>query len=187
LIQPTILCDFPTDLSPLSKQKPEDPSLTERFEIYVAGMGNCQRLLGIKRSGRTGAPLLAQMAHGGDEMPKQLDVDYVRALCYGLPPTAGEGIGIDRLTMVLTDSTPFATSFCFHCCGRKLSTKPKRNRRARRVDRAFLMRFEWFVARRYLRSPNRPAVLRLVTVQRPWSYSGRGNAGDCAGNEYGIP
>ena len=104
LIQPTILCDFPTDLSPLSKQKPEDPSLTERFEIYVAGMEIANGFSELNDPAEQERRFLAQMAHGGDEMPKQLDVDYVRALCYGLPPTAGEGIGIDRLTMVLTDS-----------------------------------------------------------------------------------
>jgi lysyl-tRNA synthetase, class II len=104
LIQPTILYDFPTDISPLSKQKPEDPSLTERFEIYVAGMEVANGFSELNDPAEQERRFLAQMAQGGEEVPKQLDVDYIRALCHGMPPTAGEGIGIDRLTMVLTDS-----------------------------------------------------------------------------------
>jgi lysyl-tRNA synthetase, class II len=104
LIQPTILYDFPTDISPLSKQKPEDPSLTERFEIYVAGMEVANGFSELNDPAEQERRFLAQIAQGGDDMPKQLDVDYLRALCHGMPPTAGEGIGIDRLTMLLTDS-----------------------------------------------------------------------------------
>jgi len=104
LIQPTILYDFPTEISPLSKQKPEDPTLAERFEIYVAGMEIANGFSELNDPAEQERRFLAQIAQGGDEVPKQLDVDYVRALCHGLPPTAGEGIGIDRLTMLLTDS-----------------------------------------------------------------------------------
>jgi lysyl-tRNA synthetase class 2 len=104
LIQPTILYDFPTEISPLSKQKPEDSSLTERFEIYVAGMEVANGFSELNDPAEQERRFLAQIAQGGDEMPKQLDVDYVRALCHGMPPAAGEGIGIDRLTMLLTNS-----------------------------------------------------------------------------------
>src|SRR5580700_7649477 len=104
LVQPTILYDFPTDISPLSKQKPEDPSLTERFEIYVAGMEVANGFSELNDPAEQERRFLAQIALGGEEVPKQLDVDYIRALCHGMPPTAGEGIGIDRLTMLLTDS-----------------------------------------------------------------------------------
>jgi lysyl-tRNA synthetase class 2 len=104
LVQPTILYDFPIEISPLSKQKPEDPSLTERFEIYVAGMEVANGFSELNDPAEQERRFLAQMAQGGDEVPKQLDVDYLRALCHGMPPTAGEGIGIDRLTMLLTDS-----------------------------------------------------------------------------------
>src|SRR5467141_750848 len=104
LVQPTILYDFPTDISPLSKQKPEDPSLTERFEIYVAGMEVANGFSELNDPAEQERRFLAQIAEGGEEAPKQLDVDYIRALCHGMPPTAGEGIGIDRLTMLLTDS-----------------------------------------------------------------------------------
>lgn len=104
LVQPTILYDFPTEISPLSKQKPEDPTLTERFEIFVVGMEIANGFSELNDPAEQERRFLAQMAHGGEEAPKQLDLDYVRALCHGLPPTAGEGIGIDRLTMLLTDS-----------------------------------------------------------------------------------
>jgi lysyl-tRNA synthetase, class II len=104
LVQPTILYDFPTEISPLSKQKPEDPSLTERFEIYVAGMEVANGFSELNDPAEQERRFLAQIAQGGDEVPKQLDVDYIRALAHGMPPTAGEGLGIDRLTMLLTDS-----------------------------------------------------------------------------------
>lgn len=104
LVQPTILYDFPTDISPLSKQKPDDPSLTERFEIYVEGMEIANGFSELNDPAEQEKRFLAQIEQGGEEAPRQLDVDYVRALCHGLPPTAGEGIGIDRLTMLLTDS-----------------------------------------------------------------------------------
>ncbi|HMD38483.1 MAG TPA: lysine--tRNA ligase [Candidatus Acidoferrum sp.] len=104
LIQPTILYDFPTDISPLSKQKPEDPTLTERFEIYIAGMEVANGFSELNDPAEQERRFQAQIAQGGDEVPKVLDVDYIRALCHGMPPTAGEGIGIDRLTMLLTDS-----------------------------------------------------------------------------------
>jgi lysyl-tRNA synthetase class 2 len=104
LVQPTILYDFPTDISPLSKQKPEDASLTERFEIYVAGMEIANGFSELNDPAEQERRFLAQIAQGGDEVSKQVDMDYIRALCHGMPPTAGEGIGIDRLTMLLTDS-----------------------------------------------------------------------------------
>jgi len=104
LIQPTILYDFPTEISPLSKQKPEDPTLTERFEIIVAGMEVANGFSELNDPGEQERRFLAQIAQGGEEVPKKVDVDYIRALCHGLPPTAGEGIGIDRITMLLTDS-----------------------------------------------------------------------------------
>jgi lysyl-tRNA synthetase, class II len=104
LVQPTILYDFPTEISPLSKQKPEDPSLTERFEIYIAGMEVANGFSELNDPAEQERRFLAQIAEGGDEVPKQLDIDYIRALAHGMPPTAGEGIGIDRLTMLLTNS-----------------------------------------------------------------------------------
>jgi lysyl-tRNA synthetase class 2 len=104
LLQPTILYDFPKDISPLSKQKPDDPDMTERFEIYVMGMEIANGFSELNDPAEQERRFLAQIAQGGEEVPKQLDVDYIRALCHGMAPTAGEGIGIDRLTMLLTDS-----------------------------------------------------------------------------------
>jgi lysyl-tRNA synthetase class 2 len=104
LIQPTILYDFPTDISPLAKCRPDDPSLVERFEVFVAGMELGNAFSELNDPDEQERRLLRQVAHGGDEVPREVDVDYVRALAHGLPPTAGMGIGIDRLTMLLTDS-----------------------------------------------------------------------------------
>ncbi|HEY2352319.1 MAG TPA: lysine--tRNA ligase [Candidatus Acidoferrum sp.] len=104
LIQPTILYDFPIEISPLSKQKPEDPALVERFEIYAGGMEIANGFSELNDPAEQERRFSAQIAQGGEDSPKRLDMDYIQALCYGLPPTAGEGIGIDRLTMLLTDS-----------------------------------------------------------------------------------
>jgi lysyl-tRNA synthetase class 2 len=106
LIQPTIIYQFPTAISPLSKQKPDDPEWVERFEIYAGGfeLGNAFSELNdpVEQKKRF-EEQLAQRAAGDDEA-HAMDEDYVRALAYGLPPTGGEGIGIDRLVMLLTGS-----------------------------------------------------------------------------------
>ena len=106
LIQPTLVYDYPVEASPLSKNKPDDPNWVERFEIYAAGMeiANAYSELNDPREQRR--RFLAQLGGGEQDFDAthQMDEDYVRGLCYGMPPTAGEGIGIDRLTMILTDS-----------------------------------------------------------------------------------
>jgi len=106
LILPTIIYEFPTAVSPLSKQKPGDPDWVERFEFYCGGfeLGNAFSELNdpVEQQKRF-EEQLAQRAAGDDEA-HQMDEDYVRALAYGLPPTGGEGIGIDRLVMLLTGS-----------------------------------------------------------------------------------
>ena len=104
LIQPTIIYEFPVAVSPLSKQKPDEPDWVERFEFYIGGfeVGNAfSELNDPEEQFRRFSEQLAQHERG-DEEAHQMDLDYVRALAYGLPPTAGEGIGIDRLTMILT-------------------------------------------------------------------------------------
>ena len=106
LIQPTIIYDYPIELSPLSKTKPEDPSLVERFELYIGGMeiANAYSELNDPEEQKRRFEAQAVERDKGDEEAHQMDEDYVRALRYGMPPTAGEGIGIDRLTMLFTDS-----------------------------------------------------------------------------------
>jgi lysyl-tRNA synthetase class 2 len=106
LIQPTIIYEFPTVVSPLSKQKPGDPDWVERFEIYAGGfeLGNAfSELNDPVEQHKRFEQQLAEKARGDDEA-HAMDEDYVRALAYGLPPTGGEGIGIDRLVMLLTGS-----------------------------------------------------------------------------------
>jgi lysyl-tRNA synthetase class 2 len=106
LIQPTIVYDYPVEVSPLSKSKPDDPDFVERFEIYVAGMeiGNAFTELNDPAEQRRRFDMQLALREKGDEEAHQMDEDYVRALSYGMPPTGGEGIGIDRLTMILTNT-----------------------------------------------------------------------------------
>jgi len=106
LIQPTIIYDYPVEVSPLSKAKPDDPAHVERFEFFAGGfeLGNAFSELNdpVEQKKRF-EEQLAQRAAGDDEA-HQMDEDYVRALAYGLPPTGGEGLGVDRLVMLLTGS-----------------------------------------------------------------------------------
>lgn len=106
LIQPTIIYDFPLAVSPLSKQKPDEPDWVERFEFYIGGfeLGNAFSELNDPVEQRKRFEQQLGERERGDAEAHAMDEDYVRALSFGLPPTGGEGIGIDRLTMVLTGS-----------------------------------------------------------------------------------
>jgi lysyl-tRNA synthetase class 2 len=106
LIQPTLIYDFPVEVSPLAKNKPEEPALVERFEIMIAGMeiGNAYTELNDPMEQRRRFDAQRALREGGDQEAHQMDEDYLRAMAYGLPPTGGEGLGIDRLTMLLTNS-----------------------------------------------------------------------------------
>ncbi|HZQ93127.1 MAG TPA: lysine--tRNA ligase [Terriglobales bacterium] len=107
LIQPTILYDFPLAISPLSKRKPDEPDWVERFEIFIGGLeiGNAfSELNDPEEQLRRFQEQVEQRKRGDEEAMAEVDHDYVRALSYGMPPTAGEGVGIDRLTMLLTGS-----------------------------------------------------------------------------------
>ncbi len=106
LIEPTIIYDYPTVVSPLSKAKPDDPDHVERFEFFAGGfeLGNAfSELNDPVEQHKRFEQQLAERGRGDDEA-HQMDEDYVRALAYGLPPTGGEGLGVDRLTMLLTGS-----------------------------------------------------------------------------------
>ena len=103
LIEPTILYDYPIELSPFARSTDDDPAITERFEFYVGGMelGNAFSELNDAEEQAERFSMQAEEGAGGNAEAEQGDPDYVEALSYGMPPTGGLGLGIDRLVMVL--------------------------------------------------------------------------------------
>ncbi len=126
LIQPTIIYDFPLAVSPLSKQKPDEPDWVERFEFYIGGfeVGNAFSELNDPEEQRSRFEAQLLQRDRGDDEAHAMDDDYLRALGYGLPPTAGEGIGIDRLTMLLTGSRSIRDVILFPLLRPQTTPKP---------------------------------------------------------------
>jgi len=106
LVQPTTIYEFPLAISPLSKNKPDEPEWVERFEIFAGGMeiaNGFSELNDPEEQRRRFEQQLAERERG-DQEAHRMDEDYIRALSFGLPPTGGCGVGVDRLTMLLTNS-----------------------------------------------------------------------------------
>jgi lysyl-tRNA synthetase class 2 len=106
LIQPTFITQYPVEVSPLSRRNDADPAFTDRFELFIAGREIANGFSELNDPLDQKQRFLDQLKERetGDEEAHQMDEDYIRALEYGMPPTAGEGLGIDRLTMLLTNA-----------------------------------------------------------------------------------
>ena len=127
LIQPTFVHDFPTEVSPLSKQRPDDPDTVERFELYIGGFEVANAFSELNDPYEQQRRFEAQLTDraAGDQEAHAMDEDYVRALEYGMPPAGGEGIGIDRLVMLLSNSSSIRDVILFPLMRPRADEQPK--------------------------------------------------------------
>jgi lysyl-tRNA synthetase class 2 len=130
LVQPTFVVDYPTEVSPLAKQRPDDPDTVERFELYIGGMEVANAFSELNDPAEQQRRFEEQLRYraGGDLAAHAMDEDYIRALQYGLPPTAGEGLGIDRLVMLLTGSPSIRDVILFPLMRRQSGDKAEGSR-----------------------------------------------------------
>ena len=154
------------EVSPLSKNKPDDPSFVERFEIIIAGMeiGNAYTELNDPQEQRRRFEMQLAMRERGDEEAHQMDEDYLRAMAYGMPPTGGEGIGIDRLDDAADEFAidPRRDSVPAAAAGRRDRHGGQAAPTGRR--KPVTGSFELFVAGRYLRARRKEKVISVITV-----------------------